>query len=90
MTTPIAILFGAGARVGAATTTTFLQAGYRLARVSRSQNPNEDSDMLLNIPAELSVPENVEKVFATVRSKWGEPSVVIYNGAQSHLLRRQM
>lgn len=79
-TSPIALIFGAGARVGAAVTETFLKANHRVARVSRSQDSSKDTDTLLNIPGDLSVPSTVEDVFAAVRRKWGEPSVVVYNG----------
>lgn len=80
MSSPIALIFGAGSRIGAATTTTFINAGYRVARISRSQNPADDTSTLLNIPADLVRPESVEAAFATVRKAWGEPSAVVYNG----------
>lgn len=76
----ITLIFGAGARVGETATAAFLAAGYRVARVSRSQDPANDTPTLLNISGDLAQTDTVERVFATVREKWGEPSVVIYNG----------
>lgn len=83
MSKPIALIFGAGKRIGASTAEMLASKGYRVALAARSlksQNSTEDS---LHLTTDLSNPESVTSAFATLRKQWGEPSVVVYNGGYS-------
>nr|OQO23708.1 hypothetical protein B0A51_09945 [Rachicladosporium sp. CCFEE 5018] len=83
MSKPIAILLGAGKGVGASVTQMLQGKGYRVASVSRSgaQINNQNT---LSLAYDLSTPTNVSAVFKKVRDAWGEPSVIVYNGAALH------
>lgn len=78
MATHIAIVFGAGKRIGAYAVETFRSKGFKVARVSRSLE-EQKSDGILSIPGDLTQHTLVSKVFEKVRKTWGEPNVVIYN-----------
>jgi NAD(P)-dependent dehydrogenase (short-subunit alcohol dehydrogenase family) len=84
-TAPIALIFGAGAKIGAATASRFASAGYRVATVSRSgpETPTVQPDTgALAIRADLSSPSTVPSVFEAVRAAFGAaPRVVIWNAA---------
>lgn len=82
---PIALIFGAGANVGAALVRKFAAAGYRVATVSRNAAdpavPSHDGTRLA-IRANLLHVEHVTRAFDTVRQIWGaSPDVVIWNVA---------
>ncbi len=83
---PITVIFGSGARIGAAAIAKKFQgAGYRVATVSRSApeppTPSEDGNSLV-IRADLSQPAQVPKVFDAIKKTWNSsPKVVIWNVA---------
>jgi NAD(P)-dependent dehydrogenase (short-subunit alcohol dehydrogenase family) len=82
---PVALIFGAGANIGAALVRRFSQAGYRVATVSRNAAdppvPSADGATLA-VRADLSEPTQVPRAFNAVRQLWGaSPSVVIWNVA---------
>jgi short-subunit dehydrogenase len=79
MAAKIAIVFGAGKRIGEYSVETFKSKGFKVARVSRSVKEQE-LDGVLSIPCDLTQPSLVSGVFEKVRKIWGEPSVIIYNG----------
>ncbi|CRG89869.1 hypothetical protein PISL3812_06908 [Talaromyces islandicus] len=85
---PIAVIFGAGANIGAAVTTKFVEAGYRVCAVSRSApSPATLSDdgNVLPVRADLSKPAEVPPVFQTIKSQWGSnafPRVIIWNAGR--------
>jgi len=81
-TQPIALIFGFGKNVGVSVASAFSLAGYKIATVSRSPTitPQEN---YTHIQGDLSDPTSISSIFTTVRSKLGEPSVVIYNAASS-------
>lgn len=77
----IALILGAGANVGQALSKTFSQAGYKVALVSRSAKESA-SDKQISIAADLTKPESIPSIFASVRQKLGaDPNIVIYNAA---------
>lgn len=77
----IALILGAGSNVGQSLASAFSQAGYKVALVSRSIQESS-SDKQIQIPADLSKPDNVPSIFESVRQKLGaDPNVVIYNAA---------
>lgn len=82
-TSEVAVIFGVGSNIGTALTKGFVDAGYRVATVSRSSPPSADtSSNPLHIKADLSDPAAVTGVFDKVRSAGLEfPSVVIWNAA---------
>ncbi|OQO08073.1 hypothetical protein B0A48_06867 [Cryoendolithus antarcticus] len=57
--------------------------GYRVASVSRSGAQINDQNTL-SLTYDLSTPTNVSAVFKKVRDAWGEPSMIVYNGAALH------
>jgi NAD(P)-dependent dehydrogenase (short-subunit alcohol dehydrogenase family) len=82
----VAIIFGAGSRVGASLVKRFVGAGYRVATVSRSASPpNSDSgsDKTFHVQADLSDPSAAHGAFAqvTLSAGWPFPSVVVWNAA---------
>jgi len=80
MSSPIVLIFGAGAKVGKSVAQAFSAKGYRLALASRSQDPATSTDKELHIPTDLSDTDSVIQAFTKVRSEFGHPHVVIYNG----------
>ena len=79
----VATIFGAGANVGAKVAQQFTSNGYKVAAVSRSGKGLDASSAALSITANLTDPKAIHGVFEEVRSKLGEPSVVVYNGMKS-------
>lgn len=77
---PVILIFGAGANTGLATAKKFAKEGYKVAAVSR--NPSEElkaaSDLI--VPADLKDPKTVEAAFEDVTKKLGVPHVVVYSG----------
>jgi NAD(P)-dependent dehydrogenase (short-subunit alcohol dehydrogenase family) len=82
---PTALIFGAGANIGAALVRKFAGAGYRVATVSRNaaDPPVPSSDgTTLAVRADLSQPSQISRAFDAVQKTWGAyPSVVIWNAA---------
>ncbi|KAF9778514.1 hypothetical protein IL306_003966 [Fusarium sp. DS 682] len=79
MSSPIALIFGAGAKVGKSVAQAFSAKGYRLALASRTQDPSTSTNKELHIPTDLSDTDSVIQAFTKVRSEFGHPHVVIYN-----------
>jgi NAD(P)-dependent dehydrogenase (short-subunit alcohol dehydrogenase family) len=80
MTKPIAFIIGAGKNIGASTAKALRSQGYRIALAARSLKPEDSTSETLHLTLDLSKPESVGPAFASLRKKWGEPSVVFYNG----------
>lgn len=84
-TKPVAVVFGAGANVGAAVVSKFASNGYRVAAVSRSQTPSVSADHLA-ISADLTKPAQVVETLAFIQKTWGAfPSVIVWNAARRAL-----
>ena len=88
MSKPIAIIFGAGKNIGAATAKAFSSKGFRVAQAARSLDSSDNNDDSLHLKADLSQSGSVSNVFDSVRKTWGEPSVIIYNG-KSRALKQE-
>ncbi|KAK5111632.1 hypothetical protein LTR85_011810 [Meristemomyces frigidus] len=86
MSKPIALIFGAGKNIGAATAQAFKTNGFRIAQVARSLDPTGSNDEDLYLIADLAHTGAVSEAFASVRKSWGEPSVVVYNAAAAHFV----
>ncbi|GAM91425.1 hypothetical protein ANO11243_094750 [Dothideomycetidae sp. 11243] len=83
MTSPqrIALILGAGPRIGAAVAQRFAAEGYRVAIASRSGSAHSDKS-ILSLKADFSRPGSVADVFAAVQKEFNVgPSVVVYNAA---------
>ncbi|CAK7235579.1 hypothetical protein SCUCBS95973_009316 [Sporothrix curviconia] len=83
MSAPVALILGAGARVGQSVARAFAAEGYRIALVARSA-PKKDADgkqAYLHIKADLADPSSVAGIFDQVKKQLGVPQVVVYNAA---------
>ncbi|KAL7945190.1 hypothetical protein V8C42DRAFT_324853 [Trichoderma barbatum] len=77
----IALILGAGSNVGQALSSSFSQAGYKVAVVSRSAKQTTSATHI-SIPADLSNPDSVPPIFDAIRKSFGaDPNVVVYNAA---------
>ncbi|UKZ75963.1 hypothetical protein TrVFT333_003659 [Trichoderma virens FT-333] len=77
----IALILGAGSNVGQALSSTFSQAGYKVALVSRSTKQTSSANQV-SIAADLTNPDSIPPIFDSVRKSLGaDPNVVIYNAA---------
>lgn len=77
----VLLILGAGANVGASLAKRFASHGYKVAVTNRGNTELDES--YLTIKADLSQPESVRGVFATVEKEYGtSPNVVVYNGMQ--------
>jgi NAD(P)-dependent dehydrogenase (short-subunit alcohol dehydrogenase family) len=85
MSKPVALIFGAGPKVGAAVANAFTNEGYAVAIASRSANDAEhpDAQGLLSVKADLAKTEDVKRAFERTKIKLGTPSVVIHNGERA-------
>jgi NAD(P)-dependent dehydrogenase (short-subunit alcohol dehydrogenase family) len=78
---PVALIFGTGKRIGASVAKAFSAKGYNIATVSRTAATDAPTERRFHIQTDLSDPNAVSGVFDTVRKRFGDPSVVIYNGS---------
>jgi NAD(P)-dependent dehydrogenase (short-subunit alcohol dehydrogenase family) len=77
----IALILGAGKRVGASVAATLKAHGYSVALVSRSPDTKAAGAAgYTALAGDLSKPESVRAVFKETKEKLGTPSVVVYNG----------
>lgn len=82
-TSPIALIFGAGANVGQNVGRAFAAKGYKIALVSRSLKEEDSSSSKVHIRGDFTDPASIAEIFSKVKSQLGPPSVVVYNGAVS-------
>ncbi|CCH44382.1 3-oxoacyl-[acyl-carrier-protein] reductase [Wickerhamomyces ciferrii] len=84
MSSNVAIIFGAGAKVGTHVTQKFLQNGYKVVTVSRSDNlslSDATGESYFHFKGDLADTKVVPSVFAKTKEVFGEPNVVVYNAA---------
>ncbi|WRT67524.1 uncharacterized protein IL334_004496 [Kwoniella shivajii] len=74
----IALILGSGSRVGESTARKFLEAGFKVATVSRTPRASQ-SEKHVHLTADLTNPASVDPVFNQLQQQWGVPTVVIYN-----------
>ena len=77
MSSPVALILGAGKNIGASVAEKFASNGYKVAIASRQKG---DASKYTALQADLSDVSSVKSVFDETRKSLGEPSVVIYNG----------
>lgn len=76
----VAIIFGAGARVGASVAAKFASIGYRVALVSRNGAGAINDQGYLTLKADFNDPQSVAPAFDAVQAEFNiAPNVVIYN-----------
>ncbi|KAF3397303.1 hypothetical protein DPV78_007772 [Talaromyces pinophilus] len=89
MSSPIALVLGAGANIGQAVGRKFTANGYRVALASRTASSDasgqDSKDGLFHFRVDLTNPANVKTLFEQVQASLGVPNVVIYNA--SHYVR---
>jgi NAD(P)-dependent dehydrogenase (short-subunit alcohol dehydrogenase family) len=84
MSSPVALIFGAGKNIGAHVAKTFASNGFKVAVASRSAKHNLSGDDFLQVTCDVADPSSVNEVFRSVEQKLGHPSVVVYNGKISY------
>ncbi|KAK8035570.1 hypothetical protein PG993_010565 [Apiospora rasikravindrae] len=81
-TSPVALILGQGANVGKSVAGAFAKNGYRIALVARRLREEDSTARELHVKGDLSDPESIPAIFATVKAKFGlPPSVVVYNAS---------
>lgn len=82
MSRPVALVLGAGPRVGASVAATFATKGYQVAIASRSGTGNKTAEGYLSVKADFASPSSVPGIFSAVKAAFQTaPSVVVYNAA---------
>ena len=93
----VAVVTGASTGIGRAAALGLLKAGYRVALAARRQDALEETAQMagansgnaLPVATDVSSPEGVEKLFATLKTKWGRCDLLFNNagmGVQGYLL----
>ncbi|KAF2110770.1 hypothetical protein BDV96DRAFT_500800 [Lophiotrema nucula] len=78
----VALILGAGPRVGGAVASKFASLNYSVAVASRKGTGSLDSNGHLSLQADFSKPDTVAPLFEQVKAQFGAaPSVVVYNAA---------
>lgn len=77
---PVALILGAGARVGMPIGRAFAAKGYRIALAARTVKEEDSTADQLYIRSDFSDPESIADIFVKVKSQLGTPHVVVYNG----------
>ena len=79
---PVALMLGAGPRVGASVAEKFARNGYNVAVVSRSGSGGKTAQGILSLKADLTKPDSIPPLFDTVKTEFQAfPNIVIYNAA---------
>ena len=79
-TSPVILIFGAGANIGQSVARAFAAKGYKVALAARKVKEADDTADQVNIPTDLTNPDSVVKAFTKTKSSLGIPSVIVYNG----------
>jgi NAD(P)-dependent dehydrogenase (short-subunit alcohol dehydrogenase family) len=85
MSEKIAVITGAGSGVGRATAKALNEAGWSLALVGRRKDALEETAAMCTkgrvicVPTDVTVPEQVEKLFATVKKEFGRVDCLFNN-----------
>lgn len=83
-TTPVALILGAGPRIGISVAQKFVSQGYKVAIVSRTGGgaSTSPSEGFLSLKADFTKPESIAALFTAVENEFhAPPSVVVYNAA---------
>ncbi len=78
----VALILGAGPRVGAAVAESLARKGYSIAIVSRKGTGSKNDQGYLSLSADFTKPETIAPIFEAVKKEYKTaPSVVVYNSA---------
>ncbi|KAI0138571.1 hypothetical protein F4776DRAFT_59400 [Hypoxylon sp. NC0597] len=78
----VALILGAGPRIGASVAKKFASDGYKVAVASRSGNGTKNIEGVLSLKADFSKPDSVPALFDAVKAEFHAfPNVVVYNAA---------
>ncbi|KAJ8128102.1 hypothetical protein O1611_g5534 [Lasiodiplodia mahajangana] len=79
---PVALVLGAGPRIGASVAHKFASTGYRVAIASRQGTGGKTPEGYLSLKADFSKPDSIPAIFDAVKAEFNSPpSVVVYNAA---------
>jgi NAD(P)-dependent dehydrogenase (short-subunit alcohol dehydrogenase family) len=79
---PVALILGAGPRIGASVTEKFTSNGYQVAVASRSGTGTKTAEGVLSLKADFTKPDSIPALFDAVKAELRAfPSVVVYNAA---------
>lgn len=77
---PVALILGAGPRVGASVAAAFVKDGYKVAVVSRKGTNDQTSEGYFSLKADFESPDTIPQIFSVVKKELqAAPSVVVYN-----------
>ncbi|KAK2025049.1 NAD(P)-binding protein [Colletotrichum zoysiae] len=76
---PVALILGAGPKVGLPAASAFRKRGYRVAIAARSLDEADSTNEQLNIRSDFANPDDVVNAFTKVKKELGIPSVIVYN-----------
>ncbi|KAM0342536.1 hypothetical protein ACHAPU_009510 [Fusarium lateritium] len=78
--TLVALILGAGPRVGASVARDLSKIGYKVALVSKSGSDNTTSEGYLSLRADLADLNSIQGIFQRVQKEWEVfPTVVVWN-----------
>ncbi|KAI1337103.1 NAD(P)-binding protein [Xylariaceae sp. FL0016] len=78
----IALILGAGPRIGTSVAEKFAAIGYQIAIASRKGDGKKNAQGYLALKADFAQPDSIQAVFDAVKAEYNAPpSVVIYNAA---------
>ncbi|KAF2004253.1 hypothetical protein P154DRAFT_552126 [Amniculicola lignicola CBS 123094] len=81
-TNRVALILGAGPRIGASVAERFANDGYNIAVASRNGTGSKNSKGFLTLKADFTIPESIPALFEAVKKEFHSlPGVVIYNAA---------
>ncbi|MCJ1313678.1 hypothetical protein MMC25_007357 [Agyrium rufum] len=79
---PIALVLGAGPRIGISVAERFASDGFKVAMASRKGTGSINSKGILSLKADFSKPNSIDALFTIVKAELGAaPSVIVYNAA---------
>ncbi|ALV42091.1 short-chain dehydrogenase [Pseudarthrobacter sulfonivorans] len=80
---PVAVVTGAGSGIGRAVARLMLADGYRVVLAGRREAPLLESAaghrQALTVPCDVTIPDDVERLFAASLGKWGRVDVLFNN-----------
>lgn len=80
---PVAVVTGAGSGIGRAVAHALLDAGWAVALAGRRREPLEETaqgrGLAIVVPTDISRPDDVARLFAQVRERWGRLDLLFNN-----------
>jgi len=79
---PVALILGAGPRVGASVAAKFASTGYNVVIASRSGSGTKTAEGFLSLKADCAKPDSIPSLFNAVKTEFhAPPSVIVYNAS---------